>query len=295
MPAVSIGLPVYNGERYLESAILSILSQTYDDFELIISDNASSDRTQEICLDIAAKEPRISYDRLPENLGAAFNYNRTFEKSTGVYFKWAAHDDIVLPEFLSRCVDVFERCDARIAVVHPSSEIINAHGTVIRMHPDRIQCLSDSPAMRVFSALQGPGIMSSIFGLIRRDTLARSRLIGSFIASDYVLIMELAALGKIVHLDGAPLFQRRVHENMSRQAHKTKVEVLQWFDPKATSRLSPRTRMRLEYFRSLRRLPGLSPVQRVTCAMAVVSGIMTRSSRVTLGRWRRQLAGIEVR
>lgn len=295
MPTVSIGLPVYNGEVYLAESIRSILDQTYQNFELIISDNASTDRTEEICRQFMKEDNRIVYLRSAENLGAAFNYNKTFHVSTGKYFKWAAHDDIILPKFLERCVATFEQCDSPPAIVHPASEIIDAQGVVVGRHPDKIRCLSNQPAIRIFSALQGPGLMASIFGLFHRDTLARSRLIGSFIASDYVLIMEMATLGKIIYLEGEPLFRRRVHEKMSRQAHKSKSDVLRWFDPKAsTSRLNPKTRMRLEYFRSLRTLPGLSPSQRLACATAVVGGIATRSSRVTLGRWRRQIAGIAV-
>ena len=85
---VSIGLPVYNGEKYLEQALISILSQTYTDFELIISDNASTDRTQAICREYAAKDPRIRYYCNEENLGAAPNHNRVFELASGEYFKW---------------------------------------------------------------------------------------------------------------------------------------------------------------------------------------------------------------
>ncbi len=93
-PLVSIGLPVYNGENYLEEAIRSILAQTYTHFELIISDNGSTDRTQEICEFYAERDLRIRYYRNKENLGAAWNYNQTFHLAKGKYFKWAAHDDI---------------------------------------------------------------------------------------------------------------------------------------------------------------------------------------------------------
>ena len=99
-PRVSIGMPVYNGEKYLEEAIQSILAQTYSDFELVISDNASTDKTQEICLEYAARDSRVRYHRNEKNLGAAPNYNRTFELSTGQYFKWADYDDLLAEEFL---------------------------------------------------------------------------------------------------------------------------------------------------------------------------------------------------
>ena len=92
VPLVSIGMPVFNGEDYVEAALDSILTQTFTNFELIISDNASTDRTEEICNDFADSDDRIRYYRQEKNLGAAANFNRVFELSSGKYFKWAAHD-----------------------------------------------------------------------------------------------------------------------------------------------------------------------------------------------------------
>ena len=99
-PRVSIGLPVYNGENFLEFALDSILGQTFQDFELIISDNASTDATESICRRYAAKDSRIRYYRNPNNQGAAQNYNRVFALARGEYFKWAAHDDVCKPNYL---------------------------------------------------------------------------------------------------------------------------------------------------------------------------------------------------
>jgi glycosyltransferase involved in cell wall biosynthesis len=90
IPRVSIGLPVFNGEKYLAEALDSILSQTYRDFKLIISDNASTDRTEQICREYAAKDRRIRYYRNEKNIGAPKNFNRVFELSSGKYFRWDA-------------------------------------------------------------------------------------------------------------------------------------------------------------------------------------------------------------
>ena len=101
-------MPVYNGERYVAEAIRSILAQTLDDFELVICDNASSDRTQEICASFAKNDSRIRYFQNKVNLGGHPNFNRTFELSRGKYFKWAAHDDVLRPELLRSCVKALE-------------------------------------------------------------------------------------------------------------------------------------------------------------------------------------------
>ena len=98
-PRVSLGFPVYNGERYLAAALDSLLGQTFRDLEVVICDNASTDRTAELCAAYAARDARVRYHRNPTNLGAAPNFNRTFELSRGEYFKWAAHDDVCAPTF----------------------------------------------------------------------------------------------------------------------------------------------------------------------------------------------------
>ena len=100
---LSVGLPVWNGEEFLEGAIRCILAQSFGDFELVISDNASTDRTAEICHSF--DDSRIVYHRHEENLGAAWNFNRVFELCRGEFFKWAAHDDLVAPSYFQKCID----------------------------------------------------------------------------------------------------------------------------------------------------------------------------------------------
>ena len=109
-PRVTIGMPVYNGAALVGAALESILAQTLTDFELIISDNASTDATAEVCRSYAAKDRRIRYYRNEKNLGAAPNFNRVVELATnGVpYFKWAAHDDVIAPTFLEKCARVLD-------------------------------------------------------------------------------------------------------------------------------------------------------------------------------------------
>ncbi len=109
MPRVSVGLPVYNGENFIKDALDSILAQTFEDFELIISDNASTDGTQQICRQYTSKDQRIRYIRNDGNIGASKNFNQVFELSSGEYFKWIAHDDLCAPEFLERCVEVLDQ------------------------------------------------------------------------------------------------------------------------------------------------------------------------------------------
>src|SRR5262249_2568633 len=104
-PSVSICLPVYNGENYVKQAIASILTQTFGDFELVISDNASSDATQDICQSAAQGDRRVHYHRSDINRGLVGNFNRLAQLANGDYLVWIGHDDVMAKEFIGRCVE----------------------------------------------------------------------------------------------------------------------------------------------------------------------------------------------
>src|ERR1700682_2243328 len=127
MKKITIGLPVYNGAKYLAAAMDSILAQSYGDFDLLISDNASTDGTEEICRDYAKKDPRIRYIRQRQNLGAAANHNLLIPMTDSPYFKWASHDDLLAPGFLAACVDVLDR-DSTVVLASPASMLIDEVG-----------------------------------------------------------------------------------------------------------------------------------------------------------------------
>ena len=130
IPRVSIGLPVYNGARYLHCALESLLAQSFDDFELVISDNASTDSTAEICKKFASADSRIRYYRQSENLGAAGNFNQAFKLSRAEYFTWAASDDVRHRTYLEKCVNLLDRqpellwCHSLSSHIGPDGELL---------------------------------------------------------------------------------------------------------------------------------------------------------------------------
>src|SRR3546814_9942917 len=130
VPRVSIGLPVHNGGLLLPRALDSILGQSFPDFELILSDNASTDATAAICRDYAGREGRIRYFRQDRNLGAAGNFNFTFAQATGAYFKWAAHDDVLAPGFLTACVDLLSE-DAGAVLAFTDVRLVNEDASLL--------------------------------------------------------------------------------------------------------------------------------------------------------------------
>jgi len=266
-PRVSIGMPVFNGENYISGALDSILAQTSPDFELIISDNASTDRTQEICDAYVAKDRRIRYYRSPTNLGAARNYNRVFELSSGEYFKWAAHDDLLAPEFLERCVEVLDR-EPDTVLCYPGTNLIDAQGEIQGVYADGLNLHSPKPHKRFRQFFDTQGLCHAVFGVIRASALKRTSVIGNYAMSDRVLLGELALHGKFYELP-EHLFYRRIHPQISTHANVTDNEIAAWFDPRKRDKiLLPRWRRFCEYLRAVERAP-LSWSERVRCYMQV--------------------------
>ena len=136
-PLIAIGLAVYNGQNFVADAIESLLSQTFGDFELVVTDNASTDATPAIVAEFVRRDSRVRYHRNAENLGCAPNLNRCYELSNPKtpYFKWAAHDDVIAPTFLERCVEALE-ADPSAAMAHTRSVIIDEAGDVIPVDDD---------------------------------------------------------------------------------------------------------------------------------------------------------------
>lgn len=106
MAKVFIGMPVYNGERFIRDALDSLIAQNFTDWELLIADNASADLTGDICNEYTALDKRISYVRHEVNEGVMFNFNYVLEKAGSEFFMWAASDDIWEKEFLTECVNL---------------------------------------------------------------------------------------------------------------------------------------------------------------------------------------------
>lgn len=214
VPELSIGLPVFNGEAYLDAAIDSIARQTFGDWELILADNASTDGTAEICAAWAARDPRIRWARSENHTGAARNFNRAFDLGRGRYFKWAAHDDLIEPTYLERCLGALH-ADRGIVLAHSEMSEIDERGAVRRPLDARIKNMdAPSAAARFRGAIDLDHGCFDVFGVARREALARTRLIAPYLGSDRVLLAELALQGRIVRVPEV-LFMSREHPERS--------------------------------------------------------------------------------
>lgn len=217
-PRASLGLPVRNGEHFLERQLESLAAQSFEDYTLIISDNGSTDATEQICREFAARDPRIRYHRSHVDHGLAWNWNRVFDLSDAPYFKWVAHDDEHAPEFLSRCIGVLD-ADPSVVCCHSASLDIDDHGQVIRLWPARTLPASSSPHVR-FADMLRPYPAFQNFGVMRVDALRRTGLHRPFPSSDLVLLAELSLQGRLVEVP-EPLFRRREHAARSVRAFPT--------------------------------------------------------------------------
>ena len=208
VPTVSLGLPVFNGENYLAEAIESILGQTYGDFELIISDNASTDGTEKIVLGYADADDRIRYHRNPTNIGGSRNQTLTMEMSRGRYYRMAAHDDFIAPTFLEECVKVLDArpevviCFSGTIVIDEKSEEVS------RYHSTR--GTADRPSERFAELAFRDHNCDAIYGLMRNDILRTTPPMGNFIDADKVYLCSLAMRGPFVSIPDY-LFYKRYH------------------------------------------------------------------------------------
>jgi glycosyltransferase involved in cell wall biosynthesis len=242
---VSIGLPVYNGEKYLASAIESILCQEHQNFELIISDNASTDSTSDIIASF--KDDRIRSFRNTETVSIVNNHNRVFDLARGEYFKWAGHDDIYAPDFLAQCLAAF-RPD--VCAVYTGFQLIDEAGLSIGYgRIDKVAC-DGRVHERLQAVYRNIGAYSAFFSVFRSDVLRLTGLGRPFPDWDKVMLIELAALG-ILRLIDQPLMHLRVHENGSRFVSKRALhKQLGW-----RHRLPERLFTDLKILQSLEQLP----------------------------------------
>ncbi|NNC92783.1 MAG: glycosyltransferase [Acidimicrobiia bacterium] len=275
-PRVSIGLPVWNGEKYLDEALTSLVEQTFTDFEVIISDNGSTDRTEEICRAWAERDPRIRYIRNEENRGSAWNFNRVFHEAGGTYFKWAAYDDKLLPEWLEECVTVLDS-DPEVVLAYTGVVQIDENDEFLRHFTKFVDVTAADPVDRIRQVFYDWWCLP-VFGLIRRGELAATRLIGPYDSSDRALLVQLAALGTFHRVDEA-LFHHRDHPDNTIHAFDSQQARGAWFDPQNADAVTywPNWRYQFNFALNIVRSP-MTPGQKLR-AMAALGGLMIQTRK----------------
>jgi hypothetical protein len=276
-PRLSIGMPVYNAQRFVEQGIRSLLSQTFTDFELILSDNASTDRTAEICQDFAAQDRRIRFYRADRNMGGGWNHNRVLELAGAEYFKWQSNDDLCAVSMIEKCVAGLDQ-DPRAVLAHPRTTVIDETGKNLENYPLELRTDSDDVATRFDDLVMSYHQCYQIYGVIRRSALEKTGPMGNFVNGDGVLLANLAMHGTY-HKIPEYLFFSRKHSGQSSQTAPSRLRTrrlrltnrvngmpcTEWWNPaKQRAVTFPQWRQLAEFTRIVNRAP-LKPGDRVRC------------------------------
>jgi len=280
MPKLSIGIPVFNGQEFLPELLDRFLAQTFRDFEILICDNASSDRTPQICYEYERRDSRIHYVRNQRNVGAIANFNRVFEHSTAPLFKWAAHDDLYHETYLDTCVRLLEE-NPDIVLAHTGTAFIDEKNQILPFEQETgsfidpktgrrywadVPTIGDTPVAidRFWQVLTRARWGTHMFGVVRRDILQQTSLLPNFAGSDRAMLAELALLGRF-RCANERLFLKRFHANVSWALDHEELKVFLSTDGKRYSR---RLRQIKAFFGAPRGKP-IGFVSKSICVMLV--------------------------
>jgi Glycosyl transferase family 2 len=301
-PRLSVGLPVYNGEKYLDQSIESVLGQTYEDFELIISDNASTDSTADICRRYAKQDPRIRYIRQARNIGLSPNHNFVLQQSRGMYFKWAAADDLYGRDLLKCCVDTLDE-DAGVVLAHSFEAAIDEAGIVLQARdyplatdspqaPERFKSIlfgssglftSSDPAVPGLVRLDNNGILRAcdMYGVIRTAVLRKVTPLGSFHHPDVVLECALALHGRFGITQDWLYFRRDCPDRTVHQAPRVRDRCMVHDPSRTNGLLHPTVRLVGEYLwayvGAIQEAP-ISAVDRRECYRTLTGWMLDRAT-----------------
>jgi glycosyltransferase involved in cell wall biosynthesis len=309
-PRVSVGLPVYNGERWIAESIESILSQTFPDFELIICDNASNDGTEEICRRYANADPRVRYLRNAENIGGTRNHNLTAQLARGEYFRWAGHDDRCEPNLLERLVEILDTRPEVVLAYSPSIAIDDggeplAHyyvgrtaGRLLSLGRNAPGIFTDDsgahyptegtavvPSRRFRELMLTRGPCEASHGLVRSDLLRRTRLEEPYTESDRVMLSDLALHGPF-HVLHEPLYFKRWHTSNS--PHEQRPRQMVWCRPNLvkTGKICLPHWLELVGFAGVvLRARQLQFTERARCALSVPRLVRLRGKGLVFDLW----------
>jgi glycosyltransferase involved in cell wall biosynthesis len=278
-PRLSVGLPVYNSSTYVAESIEALLGQTFEDFELIISDNASTDDTGDICRRYEKVDSRVRYFRQPRNIGLAPNHNFCVLKASGELFKWGAGDDLYARDLLEKCVAALDE-NPEVVLAHSWTAMIDGKGEVFQANEYPLATSASRAPERFRSILNDSG-GDDDGGVMRKAVLLRTAMKDSYHHADRTIIAELVLHGRFYQVPDW-LYFRRDHPERAERAHPSVRARCANMDPKRGNPwLNPVPRLLAEYIwayvRMIQRAP-LTSAERRECYQHLFEW-MTRRAR----------------
>lgn len=288
-PLVSIGLPTYNGARYLREALDSLVAQDYPNLKIVVSDNGSTDTTPDIVREFASRDSRIRVIRHEANMGAPANFNLVFREAEGSFFMWAADDDRWAPNYVSACLDALQSMPEAVLACSRVRFIDDAGNDL-----DWDRALYDNPDLssrsitRRIRTLLSRSAWYQVYGLIRRESLAQTRLHTSGYGADVVLLLELALLGPFARVP-EELFEYRIFDDRREPDRGARHEAI---NNRATVLAAPYTHLQEAFSKAIAG-SALGPVGKVRAWLAMFS--TTYLIRTPLRAWIAAEADIRMR
>jgi hypothetical protein len=273
-PLVSIGVPVYNGERFLARALDSLLAQSLSDFELIISDNASTDATPAICQEYVRRDRRVRFVRQPVNIGAPRNWNAVVHEARGTYFKWASASDYCAPAMVEKCVRQLQ-ADPGIVLCQGLTQLVDADEQPIEVYGGDVVSNEERPSDRFARVAWLLALNNAQCGVIRLDLLRLTRLDRLYPGGDIALMAELALYGRFHVIPEVLLYRRQSTATFSSML--TPLEAQRLFDPNATAPMT--------FIRARRHLDNLLSIARARIPAS--EKLRACRSALRLARWDR--------
>lgn len=290
-PRVTVGMTLYNVERYLPLALDALLAQDYPSFEIVACDNASTDRTWDIITEYAERDPRVRAFRNTVNLGLSGNYSRVVSLARGEYFKLHAHDDLAAPGLLRACVAALDAAGPDAVLAYPLTRIIDGDGREVCSWRDPVALPSRFAWRRVGRWAGRSHLCNEHFGVTRTAALRRTHLLlDSSVSSDFILMAELAMLGRLVEVP-EELFFRRMHTTSTHQGDMSVADIATLLEPQAAQRSLRRYAITRDTVRVL--WDGQAGVAtRASCVAAFLTRYGARQIRGRIRRYRERLLRI---
>lgn len=220
VPRVSIGMPVYNAAQYLRPAIDSLLAQTFTDFELIISDNASTDETDAICKQYEAQDSRVKYIKQAKNKGGLANFNVVLNAAHGDYFMWAAGDDVWDSRWIERLLSNFT---PQTAISFGATATTDEHLNVLKLHTKYRYMMPRALRLLAYFLTPERGKGNLIHGLMRRELIQSVGFVlfngctaGTGAGEDFHLVFKLIEYGHVRVDESVTMYKRTTYERSRR-------------------------------------------------------------------------------